>query len=136
MNEMRVMQAWVQGSLDAYTVGTVHLEICDGVPGNWTLYYLGTQEVKRSQALHGAALVRYRCHYRLKTIADAIDPACALQAYLLKRQEAGGGPGLSDLPGGQLTVENLHRTKSNKDGTGEYEMEIYGEYDRYYPGEA
>ena len=135
MNEVSIMQAWVQGCLDAYDSGTVNLEVCDGIPGNWTLYYFGTREIKRSQALQGGALVRYRCHYQLKTVANGVGVARSMQAQLEALQEMGNGPQFTELPGGQVTVEGLRRAKVNKDGTCDYVMEIFGEYDRYYPGE-
>ena len=58
-----------------------------------------------------------------------------MQAQLEALQEMGNGPQFTELPGGQVTVEGLRRAKVNKDGTCDYVMEIFGEYDRYYPGE-
>jgi len=134
MNEVSNMHTWLQGRLGAAGFGQVNLEVCDGVPGNWTLYYLGTREIKRSPALHGAALVRYRCHYQLKFLCNGsgIIRSRIVQALLESAQETGQGPVFSPLSGGLLTVENVRRTKVNPDGTGEYCMDIYAEYDRYW----
>ena len=67
------LQEWLQSYMDAYTVGSVNWQICDGVIGNFTLQHLQTQVKEESRSLEGNLLVKYESQFRLLYLSTSVE---------------------------------------------------------------
>lgn len=62
---LTTVQQWLQSYIDMAHTGSANLLVCDGIPGNCTLFPLDTVEKSRSRSLQGDFRVRYRNRIRI-----------------------------------------------------------------------
>ena len=70
---LEAVQRWLQSYLDKAYTGSVNLHICDGKPGNCTVYLVSTKEIARSRSLQAQLQVTYRSCYKLMYLENYLD---------------------------------------------------------------